>query len=190
MAESIVSSLLSTTQFSVSYQDTDSGTKRTTAKNLKVIKVNFKFISQPHRSVREDGAVVVDAKTVMQTVIKLSVYCPTVDDLRQVNDLLTNRDKVFTVSSKGVVVENMVLNSETVRQNPDVISSYPIDLEFTEIIVSNAKPVIVAQAADAKTISQGLASIGAQAQQTVSGLVTAVKQNAANLSRQVTGFFS
>lgn len=190
MAESIVSSLLSTTQFVISYADADSGTSRVTVKNLKVAKVNFKFVAQPQRSTREDGAVIVDSKTILQTVVKLSVYCENVDDLRQVNDLLTNRSRVYTLSSKGILIENVVLNQEHVRQTPEVLSAYPIDLEFTEIIVQSKQPVLVNQAADAKTISQGLAAISAQAQQTVTGLVAAVKQSSADLSRQVTGFFS
>lgn len=184
MAGSILSSLFSTTQFTV--VATDNSVKLS---KLKVAKTSFKYTSRPHRSIKEDGSTVVDAKVVLQTALSITVYCETQDDLRQINNLLQNRGKLFSIYSKGIIIENVVMDSEDVKQSAEVTSAYPIELKFTEIIVQNKKPIIVKQSADSNGISAGLASITTQATQTVSGLVSAVKASAADLSRQVIGVF-
>lgn len=184
MAESILSSLLSLAQFTIVGND-----GKQVVKNLKVAKTGIKFNSRPHRSVKEDGTTIVDAKVVLQTELTLSVYCQTVDDLRQVNDLLQNRSKLYRIYSKGVVIDNMVMVSEQVKQSPECLNSYPIDLKFEEIIIQGAKPSIVKQSSDSSVLPLGLASISVAAKQTVSDLIASVHAAAADASRAVTGLF-
>lgn len=182
MAESILSSLLSLAQFSIVSND---GT--TVASNLKVVKTSIKYSSSPHRSIKEDGTTIVDAKVILQTNIMVSVYCETVDDLRQVNDLIQDRSKLYTIYSKGIVSPNMVMDGEIVKQTPDCLNSYPVDLRFEEVIIQNEKPQIVKQPSDSSVLPLGFASISTQATQTVSGLVSSVKAAAADATRAVTG---
>lgn len=189
MADSILSSLLSQAKFSISVKAAD-GTSTVIAPNLKVIKAAAKYMSVAQRSIKEDGTTFVDSKTIKQTEFDLSVYCETVDDLRQVNDLLQNRSKLYTIYSKGLVFENMVLDSEVVKQSPEVLSAYPIELKFKEMIIQNIQPLIVKQVSDASVIPLGFASITVPSSQTVTTFIASVKTAAADASRAVTAAVS
>ena len=181
MADSILSSLLSQPQFNVTSDDGSSF-------SLKVRKTSIKFSAIAHRHMKEDGSSIVDAKTIQPTEISVEIYCQTLQDVEQINDLLQNRTNLFTVSSKGLVFPSMMLDEETVKQSAAVISATPLTIRFIELLVQNVQPIIFAQAADSTLISNGFATLVGAANQTVSSLRSTIATAGADVSRVISAF--
>jgi hypothetical protein len=174
MPTSILSSLLAKPSLSI----INSQTGLDVATNLNVSKVRFKFRSRVFRHKREDGTTIVDARVLVPSICEIDVLCETLDDLALVNSLMLDRTGVYRVTSKGLVVTNMMCAGESISQTPDVISANPVRIVMEKLLTQDAaEPPAVAQAADSSMLDQGIQAI----QNTVSQTVTTAQQLASQV---------
>lgn len=161
MPNSILSSLLSKSSLSI----VSSQTGLDIASNLKVARVRFRYRSTALRHMREDGTSIVDQRVILPAVVEIDVFCTTQDDLAMVNSALLDRTGVYTITSKGLVINNMMADEEQIKQTPDVISSNPVRLSFKQLLLQNgANPPQVEQAADSSLLKLGIQQVNSAAQ--------------------------
>lgn len=181
MPNSILSSLLSKASLSIK----SNATGLDIATNLKVSRVMFKYCSRVMRHKREDGTSIVDARIILPSVVEIDVICETIDDLALVNAVMLDRTTVYTIKSKGLIIENMMSEVDAIRQTSDVISATPIRMSFTSLLIQgNSKVPSVQQPSDSSLIDKGLQDIS-QAVQGVQGLITNVQTTVLGLAAQV-----
>lgn len=169
MPNSILSSLFSQAALTI----TNMGSGKVAAVNLKTIKVNIKLSAIAMRHIREDGSTIVDTKVIRPTIITIDAYCPDIDTLGQVNSILLDRSALYLISSKGIVLNNMMAQTEQIRQSPEVLSASPIRIMFKGAALQGQAPKIVAQPADASVLDKGMAILNS-AKQTVAGIATKI----------------
>lgn len=160
MAVSILSSLLS--KASLSIVGSQSGIDIAT--NLKVVKVKFRYRSRALRHMREDGTSIVDQRVIVPAVVDLDVYCQNQNDLAAVNSAMLDRTGVYTITSKGLVITNMMSDENQIKQTPEVISANPIRISFKQLLTQGgSNPPSVAQAADSSLLDRGIQQVQAAA---------------------------
>jgi hypothetical protein len=155
MALSILSSLFSKAQFTI--KDGTSGL--VVAANAKIVSVRIRYSSRVHRHMLENGSTVVDARTILPTHLQVELICPDIDTLAQITDVAMNRTGVYSISSKGLIFDNMMVEDQCISQIPKMLSASPLRLEFKEQLVQYVLPVVFAQSADASLIDRGFAAL-------------------------------
>jgi hypothetical protein len=145
------------------------------AAGLKPIKVNMKFTSTPMRHMKEDGTTIVDARIIQPTNITIDAYCPDLSTATQINNLLSDRSSFYSVSSKGLFVDQMMVDGEQIKQSPDVMSATPIRIALRQVLTKNTQPIVFAQSTDASLIDRGMT------------LLNTVSTSAASLAVSLTG---
>lgn len=126
------------------------------APSLKPIRVNMKFTSMPMRHMKEDGSTIVDVRIIHPTTITIDAYCPDLDTATQINNLLLDRSSFYSISSKGLFVDQVMLDGEQIKQSPDVMSATPIRLAFKQVLTEETQPIVFAQSTDASLIDRGM----------------------------------
>jgi hypothetical protein len=153
MAASILSSLLSKPALSI----VSSQTGIDIATNLKVSRVRFRYRSRVMRHMREDGTSIVDQRVILATVVELDVFCVTQDDLAAVNSAMLDRTGVYKITSKGLIVQNMMSEENQIKQTPEVISANPVHIVFKQLLTQNGtNPASVEQSADSSLLDKGI----------------------------------
>lgn len=182
MPSNILSSLLSKPSLSL----VSSLTGIDTAATLKVKSVRIKYTSRVMRHMREDGTSIVDVRIIQPTGAELEIFCQTLDDLAIVNSVILDRSGVYTMKSRGLIVQNMMAEGEQIKQSADMISASPVRLTLSQLITQDAQLVTpqVAQPADSSVIDQGIQSLNtvvsgvqglvANVQTTVQGLISQI----------------
>ncbi|QQO38575.1 hypothetical protein [Pseudomonas phage TH15] len=89
--------------------------------------------------------------------IIVEVFCPSIDVVDQINQLLLDRDTLCKVITRGMVFERMMCTSEALNQTPEMISATPARLTFSQVLVQNPKPIMFRNAGDSSIIDRGLA---------------------------------
>lgn len=169
MANSILSSALSSASFSITNQTT--GTNAATT--LAVSRVTIRLRSQLHRHMREDGLTLIDARTIMATELDVDGFAPDLSTLEQINSVLSNRDDMFTITSKGVILSPMRLENLLVSQTPNVLSAAPVRVTFKQALAPAVAAITFKQAADSSLVDRGIAFLN-QASENVSSLYSKV----------------
>ena len=170
MALSILSSLFSKAQFTL----TKSGSGAV-APNLKVVNVKIKLSSHVLRHMLESGVSVVDSRIIQPTRLHVDVICPDIDTLEQITAVAQDRTTTYSISSKGLIFDNMMVEDQCISQIPKMLSASPIRLEFKQQLVQYVIPIVFAQSADASMIDKGfaaLASVKTQVSDVVTRLTT------------------
>lgn len=134
---------------------------------LKISKVSAKFVSMPMRHMKEDGTTVVDVRILKPTTVVVETMCPDLDTQKQVNDILMDRNNFYFITSKGLVIDNLMLDHEQIRQTAEVLSASPISLSFKQVITPTIE--VTAQSADSSLLNRGMMALNS-ATQTVTGL--------------------
>lgn len=178
MPNSILSSLLSKPTLSI----VSSTTGLDLATNLQVQRVGIKFRSRVFRHKREDGTSIVDARILVPTVVDIDVFCKSLDDLALVNAMMLDRTSVYRVTTKGVVLLNMMMSDESVKQTPDVISANPVRMTLMRLLTqNNSEPPSVAQAADSSLLDRGIQQVRTTANSAVTNVQQLASQTISNL---------
>ncbi len=172
MTQNILSSLLSKASFSLTAIDTG----QVVCSNLKISRVVIKLDSIVQRHKQESGSTIVDSRVLRPNIVSIDCFCPDVDTLSQVNDVLNNREKLYTIATKGLIVDYMRLEKEEIRQTPEVLSASPLRLSFKQVLAQYQTQTIYAQSGDVPLISRGLAILST-AQQGVTGFISTVSSN-------------
>lgn len=149
------------------------------ATNLNVARVRFRYRSRVLRHMREDGTCIVDARVIVAPMVEIEVFCATLDDLAMVNSVMLDRTGVYRVTSRGLVLNNMMADEEQIKQTPDVISANPVRMSFKQILTQNgSNPPSVEQAADSSLIDVGIMQVN-KAVQSVQTLASNIRNNLA-----------
>lgn len=149
----IFTSLLSSRSFSI----VDQNTNQLVAADLRISRVNTRFSSVGQRHMLEDGTTKMDSRTIHPMEIIVEVFCPSIDVVDQINQLLLDRDTLYKVITRGMVFERMMCTSEALNQTPDMISATPARLTFSQVLVQNPKPIMFRNVGDSSMIDRGLA---------------------------------
>jgi hypothetical protein len=137
---------------------------------------------------REDGATLTDERIIHGTVISVETYCPTLDDVQALLQIMSDRQNTYTIVAKGLTFANMMAMATQNKQTPEVLSAAPFTIAFMELLLENTAPVICSQAGDSDTQDNGLqllSSIG----NNVNNFLTTVRNNAASAASSISGFF-
>lgn len=169
MTSSLIQNLLSTSPFKL----VNSTTGEEVVKGIAISRINIKLTSTPLRHMKEDGSTIVDSRIIQPTMITIDAYCKDNDLLTQANDVAADRSNFYTMTSKGIVIDRLMADSEQIKQSPDVMSAAPIRLSFKQIIAKKIKPVVFAQSANSSVINRGIAIINS-AKTTLANLYSSV----------------
>ena len=170
MALDLLSSFLAPSALVI--KDSESGSIQ--VRNLKVVRVHVKLASSAMKHMREDGSTIVDCRIIQPATINIEAFCPDEATVNQLNNLLNDRANFYSVSSKGVILNNMMVEANQIRQTPDVMSAAPVRIAFRQVISKNVKPLIVAQSSDSTLTDRGMALLGSTTQ-TVTGIYGKIK---------------
>lgn len=155
MANSIISTLLGSSPFVVYNQST----KSTTTFDVKVVTASIKLSAEPQRQMLEDGSTLTDSKTVRPTRMSVDVVCPDINVLDQVNSIMGDRTSLYQITSRGLIFANLMVDSEFLRQSPDMLSATPVRMSFKQILIENVSPVIFANKSDSSVIERGISAL-------------------------------
>ena len=169
MANSIISTLLGSSPFAVYNQST----KSTTTFDVKVVTASIKLSAEPQRQMLEDGSTLTDSKTVRPTRMSVDVICPDINVLDQVNSIMGDRTSLYQITSRGLIFPNLMVDSEFLRQSPDMLSATPVRMSFKQILIENVSPVIFANKSDSSVIERGISALN-KATDSVTSLYTKV----------------
>lgn len=147
--------------------------------NLKVLKAALRFPSTNMHHMREDGASIVDCRVIQPSMIVIDAICPDDDTVLAVNNVMADRSALYNVTSKGIVIQNMMIDNEDFKQSPEVISAAPVRLRFTQLLVEGVEPVVCAQQGDSSMLDRGI--------QLISQSPTTVLQLAGTLGANIRG---
>jgi hypothetical protein len=172
MANSLLSSLLSASSLII-YNQT---TAVKTATTLLVSKVVFRFTSEIQRHTMEDGTTKVDARTVKPAAIVLDVICKDNDTLSAVVTLLADRDSLYQLSSRGLVLANLMMDSENFSQNAEMLSATMTRITFHQILIQNINPVVFKDESSSSLIDKGISAL-TTAETNVTSLYTTVSNS-------------
>lgn len=128
-------------------------------KDLKVARVTIKFTSEPMRHQLEDGSTEIDTRIIRPARAQVDVICDTVESLTKVNELLLDRVTIYNITSRGILLSNMKVNTEILQQSPKMISATPIRIEFKQLLVENFSPVIFQAASDSSIVQRGIDAV-------------------------------
>lgn len=152
MATNFISSFFSSAAFKL----TNSTTGATAADGLKVSRVHIKLSSIPMRHMKEDGSTIIDSRIIQPTSVQMEAFCETLESFAKLNAVALDRSTFYSITSKGLTFENMLLENEQISQNPEVMSALPVKLSFKQVLTKSVKPIVFSQSADASLISRGM----------------------------------
>lgn len=170
MASNLFSGLLSPSALVI--RDQEDGTIQ--VKGLKAVRVHIKLTSSAMRHMREDGTTIVDSRIIQPSSAVVEALCPDAATFKQVNNLLMDRANFYSVSSKGVILNNMMAEAEQVSQSPEVISAIPVRMSFKQVISKEVLPLLVASSADSTLVDRGM-SLLSTAKNTVTDVYSKIK---------------
>lgn len=155
MADSILSSLLSQASLKI----TNSTTGDTVMSGIKTKSVKISYKSEPMRHMLEDGTSKIDTRVIRPTTVNIALYTPDTDALSSVQTAYGDRTTLYSITSKGLVFDNMQISGENIRQSSDMLSATQINLEFSERLVEGITPVVCENAANSSIIDRGISML-------------------------------
>ena len=152
MANNIVTSFFSSSSLKINKKSTGEDVAGT----LKVMRVSVKLTASALRHMKENGSTVVDSRIIEPAMVAIEVFCQNLDSYRIVDAILMDRTSLYKITSKGLVFDNMMCETERVTQSPDALSAMPVSIVFKQALSKNTNPVIFSQSADASAVSRGM----------------------------------
>ncbi len=123
----------------------------------------------------ENGQSFVDSKVMLPIVIEMSVICPDVNVLDELNAIILDRSSRYQVTSRGLIFQNMLAKGEGLDLSGEMLSATPIKLTWYQLLVQGAAPVLFANQAESKIVKKGTQLLE-QAEQTASEMAGQAKQ--------------
>lgn len=155
MATSILSSILSPAKFRI-YNKT---TKTEISATFGIVKVMIRLSSEIQRHMLEDGTTLVDSRIVTPSKVMIDVLCRNDDELSSVVSLLQDRESLLQVTSRGYILDNLMVSTNYFHQSPEVLSATPTRISFDQVLVQNVNPIVFANSANASIVDKGLSSL-------------------------------
>ncbi|QBQ77326.1 hypothetical protein WFH_00038 [Escherichia phage vB_EcoM_WFH] len=138
-----------------------------------IVNVKIRLQAKIFKNQREDGSYIVDGRVKMPRILTVTVIAQTKSASDAITKMLQNRSTIYTINSRGLIFERMVLQNNNFSQDADNITSQPIQLVFHEILTQQDVSIQTAQAADSTVIERGIAYIK-ETTASVTGVATKV----------------
>jgi len=129
------------------------------AKGLKVVKGTIRLSSESFGHSLEDGTVKVDSRIIKPSKVVFDVICPDLETVAQVNDLLLDRQSLYQITSRGIIMANLQVNTETLRQSAEMTVATPIRISFQQILIQNVSPIVFANSSNSTLIDRGISAV-------------------------------
>jgi hypothetical protein len=155
MASSILSSAISKISFSMVSESTG----RPAITNIKIESVRVKFTSQNLSHKMETGLYEIDSRIILPGTIEVSCICPDIDTLDQLAAILKDNTELYSVYSKGLVFNNVMVDGEGVSQTSEMLTSSPIKIRLKQVLIPIVSRPSPAQTSDSSVIDRGFASL-------------------------------
>lgn len=182
MATNLLSAFLSKPTLTI----TDQVTNQDTAKDLKVSRVQIRMSSEVFRHQLEDGLTFVDGRVLKPVQIDFSVISPDLDTLTQVNTIMGNRSTLYKVKSRGIIVGNLLVDADIMKQSGEMLSATPIKMSMKQLMLDTVAPVVYNNPANNSLIDRGVALVE-EAKESIQNTVTGLYARATGLIDQVLG---
>lgn len=168
MALNLLSLISASPSFSIK------GSNGDLASQLKISRVSIKLTSTALRHTKEDGSSVVDSRIINPTSVSLDGICPDQSTLTATLTAASGNNLLYTITSRGVIVKNLMIEDHQLKQSADMTSGAPVRISFKELMTRSSAVKVMAQAADASLIDKGMSLLSNPAQ-TVSDLAAKIK---------------
>lgn len=152
MANNIITSFFSSSSLKINRKSTGEDVAGT----LKVLRVSVKLSASALRHMKEDGSTVVDSRVIEPAMVAIEVFCQNLDSYRIVDKILMDRTSLYKVTSKGLIFDNMMCETERVSQSADAMSAMPVSIVFKQALSKSTNPVVFSQSADASVVARGM----------------------------------
>jgi len=134
----------------------DAANSRQVMPDFKTKRVNIRFPSNVMGHTMESGITKVDTRVIRPAQLSVIGYANDASTLLSLASMLSNRNTLYTITSRGLILPNMLLVTEGLAQSPEVISAAPIRLDFKQVFIEGIDSVVFAQAADTSLIDRGI----------------------------------
>lgn len=173
MASQIISQIIN--KPAISIKNETSGVD--VAKGLKVARVAIHLGSNVMKHQMEDGSTLIDSRVIMPSTAEVQAFCPNENITNQVNVAMINREAFYSLTSKGITLKSMMVESFQMSQTPDVLSATPVVIKFKQVPDKSIMPAITKNSSDSSLIDRGM------------NLLAATKESASSLFGSIKGFF-
>lgn len=140
---------------STSFQQTISGVTVPVLLDLKVESARITLKANLFSHKLENGSSFIDSKVMSPIVIEMSVICPTVDSVDELNSILMNRTARYQVTSRGLIFNEMLPKGEMIDMSGEMLSATPIKLTWVQLLVQGESPVLFANQAESRVVQKG-----------------------------------
>jgi hypothetical protein len=178
MADSILSSVLSKAALSIVAASDPNGANL--AERLKVVSVTIKYRSRTMRHMKEDGNTVVDVRIIDPASVELDVIAPTFDELGVLRDFLLNRKNTCILTSKGLVVNEVICGAVDVKQSAEMLSASPAQIRFKQLLRQGGPRdthKVVEQSSDSSVFNRGYQTVTKAAQTVQQAFIRSINTN-------------
>lgn len=127
-----------------------------------------------------------DVRIVQPLSIAVQVICPTLNDAESVIAFMNDRFSLYKLTSKGLLFQNLMAQSISVKQDAAMLSAAPFRIYLKEILLDQAARTTVAQPTDSSLLDRGIELLNSTTQ-TVTGLFTSVTKSVSNTVSSLTG---
>lgn len=155
MANDLISYVFGSSRFKI----TDFRTGPVSLTGLSVIDVKIKFPGKLFKNAKEDGGFIVDGKIRLPIEIEVTVIVQTVDAAERITQILKNRDTLYSITTRGLIIDNMMCSNQQITLSPDMLSAAPYRLSFRELPLERTEVIVTKQQADSSIIDKGIAYV-------------------------------
>jgi hypothetical protein len=184
---SVLSGILSSLSSKVSFSIMNEMTKEIAVPNLKIksVKIRYRSTNINHRT--ESGSYYVDSRIITPASMEIDAICPDIETESKLLKLLPDESNFYLITSKGIVMETMMVDRLSFDRSSKMISATPVKITFKQQLVSLFDPVSSsqpAQPADSSVIDAGF-SILRSASGSVSSLYSSVSSYASSAASAI-----
>lgn len=156
MAENSIGHLINTLAGGSSFRVVNDLTGAVALTNIGVKDVRFNFHSQLMQNTGEDGLPIIDSRVIFPTTITMNVFCNSADRVAEVNTLLNDISSKFTITSRGILLENFMLDTESMTQAAAMISANPMKISFKQVMLQGGGALVCRNPGDSSTVLGGI----------------------------------
>src|SRR5579864_1954734 len=161
MADSLLSSLLSSKGGALTV--VNNASRKDVAEHFQISRVTFKYTSKVLRHMLEDGSTIVDARVTEPVTVSIDAIAPTLDEINTASNMLKDRKDTYTLTSRGLVVNDMSTEDIRIKQSADMISASPVRISMKQLMrqggVSAEQHEVVEQPADSSILGRGVQAV-------------------------------
>lgn len=141
-----------------------------------VIKTSIKLSSKMLLNTLENGFTNADSRVITPAKVSIEIVTTSIDAIERINKAIQSRNSLFTVVSRGLTVDNLMILNDSIDQNADILDGSPITINMSRVLFEKDDIEPFARAADSTITDRGLYFIS-QIQTPVGELISKVGLN-------------